>query len=218
MHTLHWRPAKHMFNYFVKLRVWLWHLTLVNEGGGKKKKKKRKKKPSQKQRKYFDANIKRYEYKHKQDLHFLIKKKASCFQIRTQRGRLLQYTWNSFLHSEQGQTSSLSLLFSFLKSWLCRSLWLGVSEIADFSMLRMLKLKLIEEAYSAEKGYFSLSENQIFICCALSGWAPCIRILRTLVSVPSCTGNTGSSTFIWVQIQALQGKCLAFYVFWKSCM
>lgn len=113
---------------------------------------------------------------------------------------------------------ALSLFFFFLKSWLCRSLWLGVSEIADFSMLRMLKLKLIEEAYSAEKGYFSLSENQMFICCALSGWAPCIRILRTLVSVPSCTGNTGSSTFIWVQIQALQGKCLAFYVFWKSCM
>lgn len=40
------------------------------------------KNPSQKQRKYFNANINRYEYKYKQDLHFLVKKVAFCFQIR----------------------------------------------------------------------------------------------------------------------------------------
>jgi len=30
MILLHWRPAKHTFNYVVKLGVWLWQLTLAN--------------------------------------------------------------------------------------------------------------------------------------------------------------------------------------------
>lgn len=70
-----------MFNCMVKLGVWLWQLTLANE----------KKKPSQKQRKYFNASMNRYEYKYKQDLHFLVKKAAAfCFQIRTRLSRFMQ--------------------------------------------------------------------------------------------------------------------------------
>lgn len=106
-------------------------------------------------------------------------------------------------------------------------LWSGISQAANVLRVRMLQHKHIEEAWSAEQGYFLPSEIkhfpgysgiQAFSCCALAGWVPPGSPLGSSVSVPSCTGNTGSPTFIWLKIQALQGKYLVFYVFWKSCI
>lgn len=178
--------------------------------------------PSQKQRKYFNANISRYEYKYKQDLHFLVKKAAFCFQITTaleQDSCSVLETASSVLSKERIGKSSV--FFS------CQHLWSGISETANVSRVRMLEQKHAEEAWSAERGYFLPSETQTFQCRAVeikhsravlcqagASWS----LSSSSVSVPSCTGNTGSPTSIWVKIQALQGTYLAFYVFWKSCI
>ena len=49
----------------------------------------------------------------------------------------------------------------------CQRLWSGVSEMANRSRVRVLEQKHVEEAWSAEQGYFLPSENQTFQCGAL---------------------------------------------------
>lgn len=110
----------------------------------------------------------------------------------------------------------------------CQHLWSGISEMAHVSRVRMLTQKHTEEAWSAEQGYFLPSENQTFQCSVLEIKHSCAVLCQAGPHLgaswearslcPLCTGNTCLPTFIWVKIQALQGKYLAFYVFWKSCI
>lgn len=79
-------------------------------------------------------------------------------------------------HRFKGSGSVLETASSMLsKEWIgkssvflsCQRLWSGISETASVSRVRMLEQKRLEEAWSAEQGYFLPSENQTLQCCAL---------------------------------------------------
>lgn len=93
-------------------------------------------------------------------------------------------------HGFQGSCRVLEMASSTLsKEWIgsssrsfsCQCLWSGISHAANVLRIRMLEHKHIEEAWSAEQGYFLPSEikhfhavlsSQAFLCCALEGWVP----------------------------------------------
>lgn len=139
-------------------------------------------------------------------------------------------------HGFQGSCRVLEMASSTLpKEWIgrssrffsCQCLWSGIFQAANVLRVGTLQRKHIEELDLQSKGTSCLLKSNIstqcpgsqaFLCCALAGWVPLGSPLRSSVSVPSSTGSTGSPTFIWLKIQALQGKYLVFYVFWKTCI